>query len=568
MEDRQFQSFTDKVLAFADSQPDDIACTFQRRGIETAESLAYSMLRERVISRAMLLEEKGLVGQNVALIFPTGNDFVVNFLACLTAGVVAVPLNLSRNKAQLSRTLDVLKDADASAVITMADTAEFIDEILNELEIYSDTLDWIDEYSHPSRLKIEEASAITKPDDLAFIQYTSGSTSRPKGVMVTQRNIVDNQESIRKACLHTHGLIAGGWLPQFHDMGLIGHMLQPLYMGGRYVFMPPLNFIQRPRRWLELISSYRISSSASPNFGYEHCVRSIRELEDLSAVDLSCWRVALNGSEPVNSKTMTSFADRFMENGFNPSAFFPCFGMAETTLFVSGGPVGAGVRTISLNREQFAKGLIKQEEGTDNVDMVSCGVISDHFNVRIVNPDTGIACRKTEIGEVWLQGGSVAQGYWANNDLTIELFRAKIIGDKCEYMRTGDMGYLHENELYITGRIKEMIVIRGRNLYPYDIERECNEHPKSTGTTAVVTYKQEDVDLLVALVEIKKLALARDNLDEIKQEMKARVVDNFDITLDQIHLVKPGVIPKTTSGKIKRTSCQFLIDSLIPEKLT
>lgn len=568
MDETKFKSYVNTVLDYAQSQPSAAACTFQKQGPETAKSISYKQLKQSVESRAELLISKGLVGKNVALIFPSGIEFVIDFLACLLAGSIAVPLNLSRNKQQLGRTLGVLQDANAVAVLTLSETEQQLQNILAEMGDIRGDLIWLTENTASSDIASVDKFKEVNAEDLAFIQYTSGSTSEPKGVMVTHGNIVDNQESIRKACQHKHGLIAGGWLPQFHDMGLIGHMLQPLYMGGHYVFMPPLNFIQRPRRWLELISHYRIASSASPNFGYEHCLRFISEREDLSHIDLSCWRIALNGSEPVNAKTMLNFAQRFKQLGFNEKSFFPCYGMAETTLFVSGGPAGSGVKTDPLDPNRFEKGVVaRRVDEANKVSVVSCGQISEHFRVRIVNPHTGIVCRPDEIGEIWLSGKSIAKGYWNNPGKTQETFQAKPIGEDNAYMRTGDMGYVRGGELFVTGRIKEMLIVRGRNLYPYDIERTCNEHPKASGSSAVITFDSQDNQecRLIAFVELTKQALLVDNLEDIEAELRERVAKTYEVTLDSIYLLKPGTIPKTTSGKIKRTACKSLVNQLKSE---
>lgn len=564
MQDNPFLPYINVVLAFADSQPDACACTFQKQGLDTAVSLTYLELKEKVVERAAVLTEHNLGGKNAALVYPTSIDFVVNFLACLLAGVVAVPLNLSRNRQQLMRTLIVLKDADVAAILTLEDTAEFISGVTDEIEPENKWL-WLNEHSKKRNKGLTEFPA-TEPHQLAFIQYTSGSTSQPKGVMVSQSNIVDNQEAIKKACGHKQGLIAGGWLPQFHDMGLIGHMLQPLFLGGHYVFMPPLNFIQRPRRWLELISHYRIASSASPNFGYEHCVKFITDREDLSGIDLSCWTVALNGSEPVNAETMELFSDRFEANGFDEKSFFPCFGMAETTLFVSGGPVNTGVTCDELGSSQLERGRLSRNSDGRKVNVVCCGMISPHFSVRIVNPATGVKCREDEVGEIWLGGPSIAQGYWGDEEKSKEVFSAVPIGDDRQYMRTGDMGYVCDGSLFVTGRIKEMLIIRGRNIYPYDLERACNSHPKSSGTAAIVVVSEDNNTHLQALVELKKSALLKDDLSEISHEIKELIAEAFEVTLQKVHLLKPGTIPKTTSGKIKRTSCNALIDELALEK--
>jgi acyl-CoA synthetase (AMP-forming)/AMP-acid ligase II len=538
---------------------DQTACVFQSQGTDTARSLSYMELNRLVLDRARLLVERGYSGQPVALLFPSGLDFVVNFLACLAAGAIAVPLNLSRNAQQLERTVRILEDARTRAILTTAHSRALLAEQLAELpQVDLRDQDWIDEY------QTGPADAIPLPPpaprQLAFIQYTSGSTGLPKGVMVSHANIVDNQLAIQQACGHEPGLIAGGWLPQFHDMGLIGHLLQPLFLGGTYVFMPPMNFVQRPRRWLELISHYRIQSSAAPNFGYEHCVKFIAEREDLSGLDLSCWTVALNGSEPVSADTMHAFADRFQAHGFNPAAFFPCYGMAETTLFVSGGPAGSGIETLTFEPASFDNGRL--HPATEGRRVVNCGLVTPQLELRIVDPASGRVCQADAIGEIWISGASVAQGYLNQPDISAQQFRAQLEpADGRHYLRTGDMGFLHQGRLFVTGRIKEMLILRGRNLYPYDIERSCNSHPQAAGnnSASVFTLQIDGETRLAAIVEIRRNAFLNEDHAQLRLELREAVMAAHDVALDRLLLVKPGGIPKTTSGKVRRTACRELI---------
>lgn len=555
----EFQSFAQRVLRYGEAQPDARACVFQTRGPETAEILSWGELRQKVLDRASLLLEHNLASKPVALIFPTGNEFVIDFLACLYAGAIAVPLKLSRNQQQFHRILDIMAGTGISAVLTTADCRAFLQEALQNVPGDLQSLLWLDDQAVAETVREPEQ---VKPDQLAFIQYTSGSTSRPKGVMVTHANILDNQRAIQQACQHQPGLVGGGWLPQFHDMGLIGQMMQPLYLGGTYVFMPPRSFIQRPRRWLELISHYRLQSSASPDFGYQHCVNFISEGEDLSGLDLSCWKIALNGSEPVNRATMDTFQQKFASYGFKASAFFTCYGMAETTLFVSGGAPNTGVKTATFEAEDFQTGILKPADTGTQV--VSCGVISPVFDLRIVNPDTFEECADNEIGEIWLHGDSVAAGYWNNSSQTQKSFRARIKGgDGRHYLRTGDLGFVGDNELYVTGRIKDLIIIRGRNLYPYDLERTCNGYRHASGSgTAVFSVEQNGRSQLAAIVELSKPAFAKGDLAEMEFDIRGLVMDTYDVALDIVCLVKPGTIPRTTSGKIRRVKCQAILPQL------
>jgi len=555
----EFQSFPQRVLNYGETQPDATACIFQTQGPETAQKLSWGELRRKVLERASLLLAHNLAAKPVALIFPTGIEFVIDFLACLYTGTIAVPLKLSRNLQQFSRALNIMEDAGVAAVLTTAKARAFLQDALQTVPREIQPLLWLDEHAVAESVMAPEP---VKASQLAFIQYTSGSTSRPKGVMVTHANLLNNQRAIQQACQHQQGLIGGGWLPQFHDMGLIGQMMQPLYLGGTYVFMPPMSFIQRPRRWLELISHYRLQSSASPNFGYDHCVRCIIDGEDLSGLDLSCWKVAGNGAEPVNRASMEAFQQKFAAYGFKPSAFFPCYGMAETTLFVAGGAANTGVKTATFDTEAFEAGMLKP--ANTGTEIVSCGVISPVFDLRIVNPDTLEECADSVIGEIWIHGNSVADGYWKNGAQTQKSFRATIQGGNGRhYLRTGDLGFICDNELYVTGRIKELIIIRGRNLYPYDIERTCNSYRHASGHgAAVFAVEQEGRSQLAAIVELNKPAFIDGDLAEMEFDIKGMVMDTCDVALDILHLVEPGTIPRTTSGKIRRVKCQSILPQL------
>jgi acyl-CoA synthetase (AMP-forming)/AMP-acid ligase II len=552
--------FRDTLISHTHRKGDNLACIFQTHGVETAQTLTYRDLSDWVLKRAQLLLSLNHHGQPVALLFPNGLDFVVNFLACLYAGVIAVPLNLPRNSQQMERNVAILDDAKIKTLLTTATARNQLEQQLNQIPaLHGRNWTWIDEYQFSTT---EIALPLFSPEKLAFIQYTSGSTSLPKGVMVSHGNLVENQKAIQTAYDHPDGLMAGGWLPQFHDMGLIGHMLQPLFMGGTYVFMPPINFVQRPLRWLELISHYRLYSSAAPNFGYKHCVKCIKDGEDLSHLDLSCWQVALNGSEPIDANTMKSFAAKFSPYGFNLDAFSPCYGLAECTLFVSGMSRLTGIQTLILEKEAFQEGRVKTAEKGYTV--VNCGFVSASLNVRIVNPESREVCEEGEIGEIWVSGTSVAQGYWKNTEKTEECFQAQLKQpDGKYYLRTGDMGFLHQGMLFITGRIKEMLIVNGRNLYPYDIECTCNDYQDAVGNngTSVFTIDEEGESKLVAIIEIKRKSWLEGLHAQIIRDIRESVMNYHNIALDKVILVKPGTIPKTTSGKIKRTSCKYLLST-------
>jgi acyl-CoA synthetase (AMP-forming)/AMP-acid ligase II len=546
------------LLNHADQKTEKIACVFQPYGVETATKLTYGELNQRVLERSHLFVKLGLQDNPVALLYPSGLDFIINFLACLYSGVIAIPLKQPRNPQQMKSLLSILDDADVKSILTTASTEVVLKQQLKKIPELSDRRwFWINEQN----VALDNFPLpFLNLNRLAFIQYTSGSLSKPKGVMVSHGNLLENLKAIQEAYGYSEELVGGGWLPHFHDMGLIGQMLQPLFSGGTYVFMPPLNFVQRPIRWLELISQYHFHSSASPNFGYKHCLTNINIEADLSHLDLSSWSVALNGSEPIDADTMKLFSERFQEYGFNPKAFAPTYGLAECTLFVSGTPPLSGAKTLTLNEAEFHKGRVQESSHGKNI--VSCGLISSQFRVEIVEPRTTRLCKKDEIGEVWISGTAVSPGYFNNGRLTEECFHASLHEfDGYYYLRTGDTGFIYEDMLYITGRIKDLLIINGRNIYPYDIELTCNRHPFAAGNNgaAVFSIEYNQITKVIAVVEIQKKVLQQCNRNLVVSELRESIMKTHDIAIHDIILVKPGTIPKTTSGKIKRNQCKDLL---------
>lgn len=554
----------DAIRAHAQASPSQIACVFQPYGRESAQQLTYLQLVQQVDRRAALLIEKGLQDSRVALLYPTSLDFVINFLACLACGAIAVPLNLSTNQKYLARTKSILKNAEVRSLLTTSDTMYSVGkDVLPEQFTSSGNQILTESDKAQAGLSFTDVQGA----DVAFIQYTSGSTSIPKGVIVNHSNIIANQKAIQHACGHTKPEVIGGWLPQFHDMGLIGHMLHPLFIGGTYVFMPPMNFIQKPIRWLQLIDQYKIHSSAAPNFGYQYCVQKIKQSDVEGKLDLSHWRVALNGSEPIRASTMEQFTEKFSSCGFDGKAVFPCYGMAETTLLVSGGPSQKGLQYDILNRDALEEGVAELEQYEDShpsSNIVNCGEVSQQFDIAIVDHNTCQRCKQGKIGEIWVSGPSVALGYLNDAKSTKEIFQAQITGEPGrKYLRTGDLGYLSASGLHITGRIKELIIIRGKNLYPYDIERTCNDFEYAAGNNgaSVFSVETEKDGELACVIEIKKAALKQECHRTMKQQLRALIGNEHGIALDYLELVPPGTIPKTSSGKVKRTQCSHLINN-------
>ncbi|MCB1032516.1 MAG: amino acid adenylation domain-containing protein, partial [Acidobacteria bacterium] len=405
-------------------------------------------------------------------------------------------------------------------------------------------------------------AAMPQADDLAFLQYTSGSTATPKGVAVSHGSLLHNQEMIRRAFGHSERSSVVGWLPLFHDMGLIGNVLQPLYAGIPCVLMPPMAFLQRPIRWLRAISHYRATSSGGPNFAYEHCLRKLTP-ESLEGLDLSCWEAAFNGAEPVRAQTLERFAEALRPHGFRRQAFFPCYGLAEATLLVTGGgrdrlPVLARVRSSSLEARQV-------EEEAGGLELVSSGPAWGDQEVAIVDPDTRLPCPPDRVGEIWVKGPSVALGYWNQPERTRQTFGARLAdsGDG-PFLRTGDLGFLRAGELFVTGRIKDLIILRGRNLYPQDIELAAQRSHEALrpGCGAAFSVEGSSGEQLVVVHEIDHRACSQTEV--IAQAIRLAVAESFDVEVQAVVLLGAGRLPKTTSGKIQRSLCRklFLADEL------
>jgi acyl-CoA synthetase (AMP-forming)/AMP-acid ligase II len=422
----------DLLRVRAAEQPHDRAYTFLGEDGSERASLTYAQLEQSARRIAAALQESRAQSERVLLLYPPGLEYIAAFYGCLMAGAIAVPAYPPRQNRHVERLEAILRDADARLILTS-------DAIAAKL----DRFDCLSTDALPDAPFRDVSIA---PDDVAFLQYTSGSTSMPKGVRVTHANLLHNEEAIRRAFRVDPSSVVVGWLPLYHDMGLIGNVLQPLYAGATSILMSPVAFLQRPMLWLESIARYRGTISGGPNFAYELVARAARE-EETSALDLSSWRLAFNGAEPVRAETMERFSDAFARCGFRREAFYPCYGLAEATLFVSGGSSGC------------------VDDGR-----VSCGVAGAGIDVRIVDAGGNVAA-DGHVGEIVVAGPSVAAGYWRRPEESAETFGARIAGDSRPWLRTGDLGVMRGGELFVAGRIKDLIIIRGRNHYPQDIER-------------------------------------------------------------------------------------------------
>lgn len=550
----------------------------ERRAREKANSTAYVFLTEngsrksltfaglltRVQAIATRLQSRLNEGQRAVLMYQPSLDFVEAILACFACGAVAVPIQPVLNPRALPRLVAVLDDAGCNLLLTSATTGQTIGHILPDLQAMLPGLDCV----YTDLIPDQEAASFSKPalqsQELAFLQYTSGSTGAPKGVMVSHGNLLSNEAAIRTAFGHDDNstLVVVGWLPLYHDMGLIGNVFQPLYVGMPSVLFEPMTFLMSPVSWLKAISDWRATTSGAPSFAYELCVHRVAE-EEMQGVDLSSWRVAYNGAEPVKAHVIDAFTRKFRPYGFKPEAFYPCYGMAEATLFVTGGSPGAPVTKLAVDPHGLAENLILPQPDSTAV-LVGCGSTHGGHEVRIVSPETLETLPENRVGEVWVSGPSVAGGYWGKPELSETTFRARTEEGAGPYLRTGDLGFLRSGELFITGRLKDVIIVRGQNHYPDDIETTVyhgqRESLRELGTAAFAIDTESGVELVV-VTELKRQLVAK--LDErlrraVMAKARKSVADAHGLRLHDLVLIKPATLPKTSSGKIRRSYCREL----------
>jgi amino acid adenylation domain-containing protein len=535
------------LRARAAERPHQVAFTFLADGEVEAERLTYAGLEARARAVAAALRESVPPGERALLLFPPGLDFIAAFFGCLYAGVVAVPAYPPRpNDRSQSRLRAIAWDAEPRAILTASTILAGAEGSRGFLSLAPELagLRWIptdtlSDAGLPTDLPEPD------PEAVAFLQYTSGSTAAPKGVMVTHANLLHNERMIGAAFEQDEDSVVVGWLPLYHDMGLIGNVLQPLHAGARCVLMSPVAFLQKPLRWLAAISRYRGTTSGGPNFAYDLCVRRIGP-EDRAGLDLSSWRVAFNGAEPVRAGTLERFAEAFAPCGFRPKAFYPCYGLAEATLFVTGGVPGRRPRL---------------QEDPSGRHLVSCGRTRLGQRVVIVNPETGMEQPPGVEGEVWVSGPSVARGYWRRDEETARDFNAFLLGPgggEGPFLRTGDLGFLHGGELFVTGRLKDLIILRGRNHYPQDVELAAERsHPDlRPGNGAAFSVEIEGEERLVVVHEVERRR--REGLEEVAEAVRRAVAEEHEVQVHEVVLIRAGSLPKTSSGKVQRRLCREL----------
>jgi acyl-CoA synthetase (AMP-forming)/AMP-acid ligase II len=562
-------TLVDLIGSRAAEEPGRLAYLYLADGEHDEHRLSYGDLEARARVIAGLLQDRGIDrGDRVLLLYPPGLDYIGAFYGCLFAGAVAVPAYAPRPRGADPRLNAIAKDARATIALTTEPVLSVVRQ-QPDADFHREVATWIATDAVDSRAADAWRTPNVDASALAFLQYTSGSTSTPKGVMVSHGNLMANERMLQVALGQDRDSTWAGWLPMFHDMGLIGNVIQPLYVGAACVLMAPMAFVQEPIRWLRAITKYRAQTSGAPNFAYDLCAAKTTP-EQREGLDLSSWSLAFNGSEPVRAETLDRFAQAFEPFGFRRSAFYPCYGLAEATLLVSG-PAKSTlpmVRTFQTAGLEQRRAIPASDDDVNTRTLVACGHTWLDQTIVIVDPDTSRPCSDDSIGEIWISGSNVAQGYWRREDATLATFRAHL-ADRGEgpFLRTGDLGFFHDGSLFVSGRIKDLIIIRGRNHFPQDIELTVeSSHPVlRPGCGAAFSVDVDGDERLVVVQEVSR-HFKDTNLVDVVDGIRTAVSENHELSAHAIVLIKPGRIPKTSSGKIQRQACRqlYLADGLDP----
>jgi acyl-CoA synthetase (AMP-forming)/AMP-acid ligase II len=566
----EFSTLVELLRARAHNQPEDRAYTFLVDGEDTQVYLTYADLDRRARAVAATLQSRGASGHNILLLFPSGLEFLTAFFGCLYAGCSAVPCSLpqmgqSRSAAGLERFISICKDTQSLIILVSTDIKESIQQYLLEQDITHDV-----ECLSPAVIADSQAETWNDPhssgETLALLQYSSGSTSAPKGVMLSHANLLSNLQMLSPTSLLSEHYTFVSWLPVYHDMGLILMLLQAFFFGKTCVFMSPLHFAQKPVRWLTAISRHENVISAGPNFAYDLCVQKVTS-EQIRGLDLTNWYASIIGSDPIRHRTLEAFSEKFKRCGFHQGIYIPSYGLAEATVYVSGNQANLSLYrldTLALEQGQIIE---VAETSQQSQVLVGCGVPCDGNRVVIVDPQTCVPCPPDRVGEIWIQGPSVARGYWNQSEATHATFAAHLANThEGPFLRTGDLGFLARDQLVVTGRLKDLIIIRGRNLYPQDIETTAElAYPGlKRGFNAAFSIDVAEEERLVIVQAVEPL-LDRDFVAAAEAIHKA-VTTAHNVEVFTIVFVKRSAIPKTTSGKIQRQACRsaFLKNALNP----
>lgn len=520
----------------------------------TGEStqLTYGGLDAAAVTLARMLRSRIRVGERILMFYPPGQDFVQAFFGVLYAGGIAVPLVPPRRHGARPVMAALLADAQPSLVLTMSTLAPRVGELLREIAsplrpIATDQLAL-------ERGDGDNDCLVPSPEAVCVLQYTSGSTAAPRGVMVTHDNIARNSRLLAQQAALDSRSVWVSWVPHFHDLGLFGSLCTPLYNGIETVLMPPAAFVARPVRWLDAIARYAGTVTVAPNFAYDLCVREISD-EDCVGLDLSAWRVAGCGAEPIRMETMRAFAQRFGRWGLNPKAMCPFYGLAEATLLVAGGPVDIGQTAATISAAALRENRIAApEDADDGYAVPSCGMPSPEHRLVIVDPETKVRCGPHTIGEIWIDCSTVGPGYWNNAKETTRVFDARSVTGEGPFLRTGDLGFVCDDTLYVTGRIKDLIIVRGQNIYPQDLE--ATARAAVPGVTEAAAFAVEDAGTSTegAALVIEQPRGEITDVQAMLAAVREAILRDHGIDIQRIVLTRRRALPKTSSGKLQRSA--------------
>ncbi|MCM2378269.1 non-ribosomal peptide synthetase [Pseudomonas marginalis] len=539
------QTLVHSLQRRAAQTPDQVALRFLAESAEHSVVLSYRDLDQRARTIAAALQANADLGDRAVLLFPSGPDYVAAFFGCLYAGVIAVPAYPpeSTRRHHQERLLSIISDAEPRLLLTIASLADGLAQIENAPPVLSvDSLESAGDWIGPD----------LQPDDIAFLQYTSGSTALPKGVQVSHGNLVANEVLIRRGFgidLNPDDVIVS-WLPLYHDMGLIGGLLQPIFSGVPCVLMSPAYFLGRPLRWLEAISEYGGTISGGPDFAYRLCSERVSD-SALERLDLSQWRVAYSGSEPIRLDTLERFAEKFATCGFIPNNFFASYGLAEATLFVAGGTRGHGIPALRVDEKALAANRAEPGQGSA---IMSCGTHQPEHAVLIADPHTLTELPDNRVGELWASGPSIAHGYWRNPEATAKTF---VQHAGRTWLRTGDLGFIRDGEVYITGRLKDLLIVRGHNLYPQDIEQTIEREVEGVrkGRVAAFAVNDQGLEGIGIAAEISRSVQKILPPEALIKAIRQAVAEAYQEAPSVVVLLNPGALPKTSSGKVQRAAC-------------
>lgn len=549
---QQDESLLDVLSKRAVEEPDGIPFCYLADGEDERQPLTYHSFEAQAKATAAYLQQAGLEGERVLLLFPQGIEYLVALFGCFYAGVIAVPAYPPRNNRNLKRLLAIMENCGSQHIMSDRAGIAHIELLKQDFSAYQ-----LLAFEDMVEAKTEWRARSLPLDDVAYLQYTSGSTGTPKGVIITHRNVLENIKGLREAYYPYDLNMMFTWIPMYHDMGLLAMLTGLMVGGGTCYFMSPVHFIQKPARWLQAVSKYGAQYTVGPNFAFDLCCERVTA-EEMEGVDLSHLKSVTNGSEPVRLSTLLAFQEKFSPYGFDFMAFCPGYGLAEATLGVSTLSADESVHILPKDGTLTPRILDGGNLEVANPEQywVGCGHIVQGADVQIVDPETNAVLAEGQEGEIWVHhDGFVAQGYWNNEAATAYTFGNELPGQPGKrYMRTGDLGFLQDGQLYVTGRIKDMVIIRGANYYPQDIERVVADSHIALEQNASAAFAHEagEEEQLIVVQEVKRTEWRAADPEEVVQAIRQQLSEVFEIAPHQVLLIRPMNLPKTSSGKVQR----------------